>query len=102
RESDVTIPEITMPQAIAAPVPAQPPVMASSAPKPPRPAQVPTPRNGVSAPNSREDRDIPTVIRNKRREETAEDPVRLAKELGLMPLGDDEYDIPTFLRKQAD
>jgi hypothetical protein len=42
------------------------------------------------------------VIRNKRREDATEDPVRLAKELGLMPLGDDEYDIPTFLRKQAD
>ncbi len=85
RDEDVTIPE----------APVRAPVVA------PRMSQT---RQVVSQTNAgnREDRDIPTVIRNKRREESTEDPVRLAKELGLMPLGDDEYDIPTFLRKQAD
>lgn len=88
--------EITVPEA---PVRTRPAIAAAPAPTP-RPMQAPRP----SAPPVRmsEDRDIPTVIRNKRREESADDPVRLAKELGLMPLGDDEYDIPTFLRKQAD
>ncbi len=94
RDEDVTIPEA--PAALAAAVAAA----SKNQPMAARSSQAVTPRNGVTV-NSREDRDIPTVIRNKRREES-EDPVRLAKELGLMPLGDDEYDIPTFLRKQAD
>ncbi|MBI2609357.1 MAG: cell division protein FtsZ [Deltaproteobacteria bacterium] len=46
----------------------------------------------------KDDVDIPTVIRQKRSEEI-EQARRAAKELGL---GDDEYDIPTFIRKQTE
>jgi len=45
-----------------------------------------------------EDMDIPTVIRKKRNEDI-EQARRVAKDLGL---GDDEYDIPTFIRKQTE
>ena len=47
---------------------------------------------------TKEELDVPTIIRNKRSEDL-EQARRAAKELGL---GDDEYDIPTFLRKQTD
>ena len=88
QDAEVTVPE--------APVKSRPAVAV------PQTAATPSAPRVAPAGRMTEDRDIPTVIRNKRREESAEDPVRLAKELGLMPLGDDEYDIPTFLRKQAD
>jgi len=57
---------------------------------------------------NREDRDIPTHIRNKWAEEKTEraekiQTVRIARDtVGISSLGDDEYDIPTFLRKIAD
>ena len=49
----------------------------------------------------RDTQDIPAALRQEQ-ERKNEDPVRLAKELGLMPVADSEYDIPAFLRKQAD
>ncbi|MBI4042383.1 MAG: cell division protein FtsZ [Deltaproteobacteria bacterium] len=43
--------------------------------------------------------DIPTIIRNKRRQEVNR-PVRISSDLGT--IDDDEYDIPTFIRRQID
>jgi cell division protein FtsZ len=47
-------------------------------------------------------RDIPTFIRQEKTVEVQEKPAKFQK--GRLPanLGEDEYDIPTFLRKQAD
>lgn len=61
-----------------------------------QPLPMPTPQKRQEV--VKEELDVPTIIRNKRSEDL-EQARRAAKELGL---GDDEYDIPTFLRKQSD
>lgn len=53
--------------------------------------------------NRREtNRDIPTFIRQDQALEAEGKPSKWAKFRTSLPPGDDEYDIPTFLRKQAD
>jgi cell division protein FtsZ len=60
-------------------------------------------------PLGRDEKDIPTHIRNKWAEEKPEpvqeklQTVRIGRDaVGLTAMGDDEFDIPTFLRKHAD
>jgi cell division protein FtsZ len=48
------------------------------------------------------DRDIPTFLRQERRAEIQEKVARMGRNRSLPNAGEDEYDIPTFLRKQAD
>jgi cell division protein FtsZ len=56
----------------------------------------------VSFNRKESNRDIPTFIRQEKSVESQEKPIRSFRGRILSNLGEDEYDIPTFLRKQAD
>jgi cell division protein FtsZ len=66
-------------------------------------AASPEPEKTVVHFNRKEsNRDIPTFMRQEKSPEVQEKPIRFSRGRTLSPLGEDEYDIPTFLRKQAD
>jgi cell division protein FtsZ len=66
-------------------------------------AASPEPEKTVVNFNRKEsNRDIPTFMRQEKSPEVQEKPIRFSRGRTLSPLGEDEYDIPTFLRKQAD
>jgi cell division protein FtsZ len=64
----------------------------------------PAERSKTVLPLSRKegDRDIPTFLRHEKGGEIQEKVARMGRNRLLPNLGEDEYDIPTFLRKQAD
>lgn len=78
--------------------------------KPARPEKIMSlPAAPVQQQTPRDERDIPTHIRNRWAEEKPVERIEklqtvkvLRDSAGLTALGDDEYDIPTFLRKHVD
>ena len=70
----------------------------------PATASAPAERGKTVLPLSRKeaDRDIPTFLRHEKGGEIQEKVARMGRNRFLPNPGEDEYDIPTFLRKQAD
>lgn len=67
-----------------------------------RPATKEMEKAAGSSPRPEENRDIPAFMRQEKASDTREKSLRSLRHRFFPNLGEDEYDIPTFLRKQAD
>lgn len=67
-----------------------------------RPSALEPEKAGGTNPRPEENRDIPTFIRQEKSGESREKQLRSWRSRLFTNLGEDELDIPTFLRKQAD